>query len=317
LSSCFSSLLDTLSKQSPETVKQVQLFVKELRRITILWDEKWLMALQQIYGEYAKRFQNFDNEIQKATGDKSAFEEKYGLLQKPILYVLERLLEFTSRYPETANEKLFQERFGDLIDGLIEDFKKPFNPEAPLDAWSKFKQFYAVMQHRSQKRISYTLKMNDISPVLANLKNTMISMPGNEPGTQSGSVYIKSVDNMVLILPTKTKPKKLAFYGSDGKRYTYLFKGLEDLHLDERIMQFLSIANLMMKRSVDCDGRSTYYRAHHYSVIPLGPTSGLISWVDGVTPIFSMYKKWQQREAANPKKDGTSVIMRPSEIYYK
>lgn len=28
-------------------------------------------------------------------------------------------------------------------------------------------------------------------------------------------------------------------------RYPYLFKGLEDLHLDERIMQFLNIVNNM------------------------------------------------------------------------
>lgn len=28
-------------------------------------------------------------------------------------------------------------------------------------------------------------------------------------------------------------------------RYPYLFKGLEDLHLDERIMQFLGIVNNM------------------------------------------------------------------------
>lgn len=28
-------------------------------------------------------------------------------------------------------------------------------------------------------------------------------------------------------------------------RYPYLFKGLEDLHLDERIMQFMSIVNNM------------------------------------------------------------------------
>lgn len=126
----------------------------------------------------------------------------------------------------------------------------------------------------------------------------------------------RSVDNTIQILPTKTKPKKLAFYGSDGKRYTYLFKGMEDLHLDERIMQFLSIANLMMKKSIDSDGKVTQYRAHHYSVIPLGPRSGLISWVDGVTPIFSIYKKWQQREAANPRKDKQYVVMRPSELYY-
>jgi hypothetical protein len=79
-------------------------------------------------------------------------------------------------------------------------------------------------------------------------------------------------------------------------RYTYLFKGLEDLHLDERIMQFLSIANTMMQRSSSTS--DSMYRARHYSVIPLGPRSGLISWVDGVTPLFGLYKRWQQRETA-------------------
>ena len=53
----------------------------------------------------------------------------------------------------------------------------------------------------------------------------------------------------VNILPTKTKPKKLVFVGNDGKRYTYLFKGLEDLHLDERIMQFLAIVNTMFGKN--------------------------------------------------------------------
>lgn len=128
-------------------------------------------------------------------------------------------------------------------------------------------------------------------------------------------IFSRVVNELVHILPTKTKPKKLVFKGSNGRNYTYLFKGLEDLHLDERIMQFLSIANQMMSKSVDCNGKSSYYRAHHYSVIPLGPRSGLISWVDGVTPIFSMYKKWQQRQAANAKTE--VAVMRPSEVYYK
>lgn len=81
-------------------------------------------------------------------------------------------------------------------------------------------------------------------------------------------------------------------------------------------MQFLSISNLMMKNSVDSDGKVTHYSAHHYSVIPLGARSGLISWVDGVTPIFSIYRRWQQREAANPRKDQQFIAMRPSELYY-
>ena len=37
--------------------------------------------------------------------------------------------------------------------------------------------------------------------------------------------------------------------------------------------------------------------AKDYAVIPLGARSGLIQWVDAVTPLFGIYKRWQQREA--------------------
>ena len=59
------------------------------------------------------------------------------------------------------------------------------------------------------------------------------------PGNDGQYVTIHSIVEQCLILSTKTKPKKLFFIGSNGKKYTYLFKGLEDLHLDERIMQLL------------------------------------------------------------------------------
>lgn len=97
-------------------------------------------------------------------------------------------------------------------------------------------------------------------------------------------------------------------------RHTYLFKGLEDLHLDERIMQFLAIANTMLGNRGSSD-----YRARHYSVTPLGPRSGLISWVDRVIPLFTLYKKWQQRDNANKQQSFSNsgqVALRPSEMYY-
>lgn len=128
-------------------------------------------------------------------------------------------------------------------------------------------------------------------------------------------VTIKSVDNNVQILPTKTKPKKLIFRGSDGLVYTYLFKGLEDLHLDERIMQFLSICNTMLAQNKD-DHSKKVYRARHYSVIPLGPRSGLIQWVDGVTPLFALYRRWQQRETSVGNKGTNLAGLRPSELFY-
>lgn len=68
-------------------------------------------------------------------------------------------------------------------------------------------------------------------------------------------------------------------------------------------MQFLQIANTMLTPSV--------YRARHYPVIPLGPRGGLISWVEHVTPLFSLYKRWQQRQV--PAK---APVPRPSELFY-
>ena len=168
------------------------------------------------------------------------------------------------------------------------------------------------------KRAAYSLHMEDVSPALASLKNSRIAMPGVS-SRHSKIVTIAAVHSHIAILPTKTKPKKLLFYGSDGKTYTYLFKGLEDLHLDERIMQLLQIANTMLQSQ----GSRDVYRAHYYSVIPLGPRSGLISWVDSVTPLFGLYKRWQQREAcavasATVLRTGQAApaVMRPSELFY-
>ena len=56
-------------------------------------------------------------------------------------------------------------------------------------------------------------------------------------------------------------------------------------------MQLLSIVNTMFGKVNKTE--YPHYHAINYSVTPLGPRSGLISWVDGSTPLFSLYKKWQ------------------------
>lgn len=56
----------------------------------------------------------------------------------------------------------------------------------------------------------------------------------------------------------------------------------------------LSMVDMLLLHSE----RRQFYRARHYSVTPLGARSGLIQWVDGATPMFSLYKRWHQRDAA-------------------
>lgn len=82
-------------------------------------------------------------------------------------------------------------------------------------------------------------------------------------------------------------------------RVAFLFKGREDLHLDERVMQFLRLCNVMLQPGKGKHRQSVAaYQAHHYAVIPLGPRSGLIKWVEGATPMFHIYRKWQMKEVS-------------------
>lgn len=73
-------------------------------------------------------------------------------------------------------------------------------------------------------------------------------------------------------------------------------------------MQFLSIVNTMF--ATINRQETPRFHARHYSVTPLGTRSGLIQWVDGATPLFGLYKRWQQREAAlqAQKVTNTSVL---------
>lgn len=84
-------------------------------------------------------------------------------------------------------------------------------------------QIMMSLQQRTQKRASYLLRLDEISPRLVSMTTTEIALPGEV--SASDAVTIQSVGNSITILPTKTKPKKLFFLGSDGHNYPYLFKG--------------------------------------------------------------------------------------------
>ncbi|KAJ7407931.1 Serine/threonine-protein kinase SMG1 [Willisornis vidua] len=326
---CYSKIVEKLSAANPTMVLQVQMLVAELRRVTVLWDELWLGVLLQQHMYVLRRIQQLEDEVKRVQNNNTLrkeekiaiMREKHTALMKPIVFALEHVRSITAAPAETPHEKWFQDNYGDAIENALEKLKNPLNPAKPGSSWLPFKEVMLSLQQRAQKRASYLLRLEEISPWLAAMMNTEIALPG-EVSTRD-TVTIHSVGSTITILPTKTKPKKLLFLGSDGKNYPYLFKGLEDLHLDERIMQFLSIVNTMF--ATINRQETPRFHARHYSVTPLGTRSGLIQWVDGATPLFGLYKRWQQREAAlqaqkaqdsyqSPQNPG--IVPRPSELYY-
>ncbi|KAG2455286.1 SMG1 kinase, partial [Polypterus senegalus] len=324
---CYTKIVDKLSSANPTMVQQVQLLVGELRRITLLWDELWLGVLQQQHMHVLRRIQQLEDEVKRVQNNNTLrkeekiaiMREKHSALMKPVVFALEHVYSITSTPAETPHETWFQENYGEALKNALERLRNPANPANPASSWFPFKQIMLSLQQRAQKRASYLLRLDEISPTLASISSTEIALPGEVSATDA--VTIHTVGNTITILPTKTKPKKLYFLGSDGRNYPYLFKGLEDLHLDERIMQFLSIVNTMFTKVNQQE--SPHFHARHYSVTPLGTRSGLIQWVDGATPLFGLYKRWQQREAIlQAQKDSFQqpqnppLVPRPSELYY-
>ncbi|KAJ0058451.1 hypothetical protein NL108_014651, partial [Boleophthalmus pectinirostris] len=325
---CYSKIVEKLSQANPVMVLQVQQLVGELRRVTLLWDELWLGVLQQQNMHVMRRIQQLEDEVKRVQSnntlrrdEKTAImREKHCALMRPVVFALEHVCSITSAPVETPHEQWFQQTYGEAISSALERLRTPHNPASPASSWIPFKQIMLNLQQRTHKRASYLLRLDEISPRLASMSTTEMALPGEV--SASDTVTIQNVGNTITILPTKTKPKKLFFLGSDGRNYPYLFKGLEDLHLDERIMQFLSIVNTMFTKINQQE--QPRFHARHYSVTPLGTRSGLIQWVDGATPLFGLYKRWQQREAAlqsqkdsgQPTPQAAPSVPRPSELYY-
>ncbi|UXI19497.1 zinc finger CCCH domain-containing protein 18 [Sarcoptes scabiei] len=294
---CYASLLETLSQQDPNLISQTKLFVHELRRITVLWDELWIGILQHSLNEVKKQVEALEKEIETTKNNANLYEnekilfikEQHNIFFRRILYSLKLTNMLTSDHPETPHEQWFQKNFTQSINLLIQSIQNPENINEPSNILYNYQNLFDTLRKRSMAAFNYRFQMQEISPKLAQLSNTVIPLPG----IYDSSVTLKGIFKTVLVIQTQTKPKKIVFIGSDGRNHTYLFKGHEDLHLDERIMQLLSIVNKMTyKHRPSSMNNKLILQARHYSVTPLGNKSGLIQWVEGGNALYNLYKKW-------------------------
>ena len=291
------SICNTLNHNFPELMSEARSMISEFTRISVLWEELWMTTLNDVQNDVLGRIRRLKDELLRVSQNNSLSHkektrilgEKCQAIMKPVVVALERTQRLTIREAQTPHEHWFQSTFGSVIENAIDDLKSARNPWDPAALWAPFKTIWKDMSQFMKRK---SLHLHDISPRLADVQSSSISMPGL-PSSGTEYISVVGVDVDVEVLASKTKPKKFALVGSDGKRHSYLVKGHEDLHLDERIMQFLDIVSRMLAN--DRPSRARALRARHYAVIPLGPQVGLIRWVDNTAPLFQMYRGWQQR----------------------
>lgn len=233
VNNCHRTLLETLD---PVLVQQTTVFITELKRIILLWNELWVSVLINHSSEMKKQMNIMEQEVMKINKNTKLTKEqihnllleRHALVFKKIILILEQTQQITSKPVNTPHEQWFQKTFSTLISNVINLLKNPEKPDKPeqtLDVYCGL--IYTLQSKTYQMNAGRSFAMSSISPILISAmeNSTLIPMPGANSYNQKDIVTIEKVYKTVETLHTKTKPKKIAFYASNGKLYTFLFKG--------------------------------------------------------------------------------------------
>lgn len=315
-SSSYAKIVDSL-KVEPDQINQVRTWITELKRITVLWVEQWIYGLTNIQADALHRIEKLGLEISKIDSNKMLkFEEKKILIQKaasslmkPLIVTLENISATTiERQAVSPIEKLFNSQYGLRINHEVSYFINAANSNHPSNiSWKPFQKLLFDLSTEAQA--SRTIKLQDASPYLFALNGTSIYIP------EKGGICVCSLSETIVVIPTKTKPKRIQIKSVNGQVSQFLLKGHEDLHLDQKIQQFVMLVNNLLRK-----GQKSLY-ARTYDVLPLGSNYGMIQWIENAPGLFSIYRQrkfWEntaRQIQSNGSQSEVSKVVAPAERF--
>ncbi|KAL7080455.1 hypothetical protein ACQ4LE_000052, partial [Meloidogyne hapla] len=301
---CCRALVNSLSGSHPHLVGETRTFCNALKRIALLSDEHWLYVLSQFDQQLNRLFRTLAS-LPAAVQTQQHLKQKQNICSylEKVHFSLYSLYNKTcvdcDESTQSENDLQFIADFAEQIRESLEILIEQNSVGNYRKAWEPFRKILSDLNKRALKRASLCLNVAKISPVLNEMNSTAVPLPGQEHRPFNEIVTIQKMSPIAYVLPTKTRPKKISFIGNDGKTYTFLFKGQENLYIDARLMQLLRMCNTIFadpKNQRQMDTRPPYHSAT-YSVTPLGARCGLIQWVEGSIPLFQLYWKWRVRRA--------------------
>nr|CCC93954.1 putative phosphatidylinositol 3 kinase [Trypanosoma congolense IL3000] len=249
------SRIAELHQNGKSMVAHAALACRELVRCAVLWPELWI------------------DELGRALCQWERHRSVHGLMQ-----VMEPLLNQLKK-PETMAETQFAAEFGKSL----EDARSFVQRSAALDCESLMedaRRHLVSVERRLREQVSgmSSLALQLVSPELQqNGRNLSLVVPGQYK--ENGNYpQIASFQNVLKVLNSKQRPRRIYINGSNGEVYKFLLKGHEDLRLDERVMQLLGFVNTILEKHSVAKRHDCLIQT--YSVTPLSDNAGLVGWVD-------------------------------------
>jgi FKBP12-rapamycin complex-associated protein len=274
-------VIDKLRERHPRFIAEAVTIANELHKVAIWQEEEWLEAINEAMTYQA--------------------EGKYDLVAKIFLDLHSKM----DTPPESQIEMFFYEKYGNMLkeaENLLLHYKKYQDPMAMYQAFEYYIQLQSVLE-KSMKDLE-TIHLKNTSPKLLKIKNSKVVIPGLYDPKQP-QVFISGFYDILELMASKRKPRRMKIFGSDGKSYDFLLKGHEDLRQDERVMQSLTLVNTLLKKNENTVKKNLSIIT--YPVIPLSTNIGLLGWVQGCDTLQQLIKDF--RTANHIIKTSELVIM--------
>ncbi|KAK3682072.1 phosphatidylinositol 3-kinase tor2 [Podospora appendiculata] len=262
-------IMDSMRQHSSRLVEQAEIVSQELIRVAVLWHELWHEGLEE-----ASRLYFGDHNIE---GMFSALEPLHDLLE---------------RGPQTLREVSFAQTFGRDLSEAREWCRQYQESQDVNDLNQAWDLYYQVFRRISRQLPQMTsLELTYCSPNLLSAKDLELAVPGTYRSGQD-IVRIMSFDVTFSVISSKQRPRKLDIVGSDGKTYTFLLKGHEDIRQDERVMQLFGLCNTLL--SNDSESYKRHLNIQRYPAIPLSQNSGLLGWVPNSDTVHQLIREYRE-----------------------
>ena len=146
----------------------------------------------------------------------------------------------------------------------------------PLSVRRDFRHFHELLR-RSGVMVPI---MSSLTPILP--PKGSVSKDKWQPFGDS-CIVISDVDDVIDIMSSLQKPKRIVLIGSDGNRYPFLAKPKDDLRKDNRMMEAAGVLNRLFQEESVSRRRGLMIR--RFAVTPITEDCGIVEWVGNTKPV--------------------------------
>jgi len=139
-------IMGRIKQKNERIIEETKMVIKELQRITVLWEELWLNKITSLQFDISKRLHKVNAEFERINDNLNLtpaeqnriMKETHNAQMKPVIISFDRLLSITSR-ATTPHEKWFLDNFGSRIRQAYDRLKSPRRWDGVKEGWDLFR----------------------------------------------------------------------------------------------------------------------------------------------------------------------------------